>query len=90
VEELVLAEILAEYESLFCMLPIGLHIIVNSQHLLMVFQTPLCNIVMPVPNERIHCRNCPEGRTSISYCDLLIMTPFQRNFYFRDGGISFL
>jgi hypothetical protein len=56
VEELILAEILAEYESLLYMLPSGLHIIVDSQHLLMVFQTPLCNIVMPEPNERILCR----------------------------------
>jgi hypothetical protein len=56
VEELILAEILAEYESLLCVLPIGLHITVDSQHLLMVFQTPLCNIVMPESNERTLCR----------------------------------
>jgi hypothetical protein len=43
VEELILAEILAEYESLLCTHPTGLHITVDSQHLLMVFQTPLCN-----------------------------------------------
>jgi hypothetical protein len=46
VEEFVLAEILAEDESLLCMLAVGLHIVVDSQHLLMVFQTPLCNIVV--------------------------------------------
>jgi len=43
VEELVLSEVLAEAESLLRVFPDGLHVIVDSQDLLVVLQIPLCN-----------------------------------------------
>jgi hypothetical protein len=42
VEEFIFEEILAEYESLLSVFPVGLHVI-HGQYLLMVLQTPLCN-----------------------------------------------
>jgi hypothetical protein len=43
VEELILAKVLPEDKPLLGVHPVDLHVI-DSQHLFVVFQTPLCNI----------------------------------------------
>jgi hypothetical protein len=44
-EEFIFKEILAEYESLLNVFPVGLHV-VHGQDLLMVFETPLWNSII--------------------------------------------
>jgi hypothetical protein len=50
VEELVLPEILPKDKPLFGVYPTRLHVI-DSQHFLMVLQTPLCNIFIPLSHK---------------------------------------